>query len=441
MLKLKKELREKTFEWLQNYIQLISDNVDEYGLLDTFSEWMVRLTTSQDVLEVSSALCAAPMDICTVSQDVLSYLSHNYIFQKRIKLGIQSGTNDCLQNYLDILVALFKIARIQNDFKWLTIEVQKHNSLDNHRWPRLLKSLLDVQHPTCQQMCKKFAPSAECLWTKIKSGDSSRSIVNSLVIIVGSCNFLSGSDDSAKQIIPILLLPCFRDLKAHVGLKWDSFRLAGAGRVAPTEFADLEKYTQVMDHGNTESTKLRAVTCALQKDKKTGKYVALVADMAMAVLTRAQTDKIVNCLPALNFFLTENPTYTTDFVNILVGKLCEKHQVFPEKALIEMLKSIKKLICLIANRKSECFKCRKDINVFVAPDTGEMMKLDERALALFLKAVFENQTRNTEKFMRQLLEMSRSILLHVDSPRLSSVFFPVVKALEISFSENAEVYL
>ncbi|CAI2355152.1 unnamed protein product [Caenorhabditis sp. 36 PRJEB53466] len=423
LMMLKKELRESVLEWLNTYLKLIGDETDELGVLETFTKWMVELTAHQEAQDAPPEACFTLIEICS----------------RRIETGYQSSPA-CLHHYLDLLVSLFKLAKIQkiDSFKWITTEIQKQNIPDNPRWPRLLGSLLSVQQPIAQGLFKKFAPTVESLWAKIKNKELSA--VNSLAIVLASCHFLGGADEAAKQIIPILLLPCFRDFRERVGVKWDQFRIAGAPKTGPAEIMDLEKYTLLHEPPNFEATKLRAVQCALQIEKKTGKYVALVADMSLAVFAVSQTDQIALCLPALVHFLTENPTFISDFVTVLIAKLAEKHAVYAEKTIREMCKTVRMLICLSANRKNKCSKCEKNSKTFVEPDTGDGLRLDERSLALFVKGAIEKRHEYADGIIPELLETCRVILLHVDSPRLPTHFTPIVKALDIAFSPHNDCF-
>lgn len=421
-----KNLREMLLGWLKIYIELLEETFDDFGLLDYFSLLLVDLTSHQELHEIPINICVAPIEICII----------------RTKRALTTSNFECLQCYLDITASLFKLARIQkpDSFEWFITEVRKHNSLDNPHWPFLLGALLSVQHPTCQSFCKKFSPSVESLWTKLKNGgESSRNNVNLLAVVLGSCTFLGNSDERVKQIIPLLLIPCFRDFRERVGSKWDNFRLnAGQRNGAPETLIDLQRFTSVLDTNNSEHMNLRAVQCALQIEKKTGKYINLVSELALAVFSKSRSNKIAQCLPALLHFLTENQQFVQEFITCLIGKLSSNYGVYTEETILEILKTIRILICMSANGKNPCNKCGHP--EFVEPSKKESVKINEDQLTVMISGIIGSKAKYSEIFIAEFLEACRTILLHADSKNLFSSFTPVLKAIELGFSANADCY-
>uniref|UniRef100_A0A1I7UBT1 non-specific serine/threonine protein kinase n=1 Tax=Caenorhabditis tropicalis TaxID=1561998 RepID=A0A1I7UBT1_9PELO len=425
VLSLHKELREKMLEWLKIYINLIEETSDEFGLLDTFTLWLVDLTAHQEVYDFDIKICVAPIEICV----------------KRIKIAIQSMSPDFLSNYLDILASLFKLAKIQksDSFQWFVSEIQKYSSLDDPNWPRLLNSILSVQHPSCQSFCKQFVPSFESLWMQLKSRESSRNVINSLAIVMGSCPFINNTDDRVKQILAFLLLPCFRDIQERVGTKWDTFRINGSQRVGiPEVFIDLGKFAPIIETSNAEETKLRAVQCVLQIEKKVGKCIQLVVEMTLAVFSKSVTDRISQCLPALVHFLSENLQYVNDFVSVLITKLCENHTSYKENTLHEMFRTLQTIICFASNSKHNCEKCNR--NGFVEPDKKDNVKIDADQLTVLVKAMMDNKSSHSKKTISEFLQTCRVILIHVESKKLISAFTPIIKALDLGLYEHSNHY-
>ncbi|EGT35351.1 CBN-ATL-1 protein [Caenorhabditis brenneri] len=426
VLEVHKELREMMLEWLNIYLNMIGNTSDDFGLLDSFTIWLVDLTVHNEFYEFPMKSRLEPVEICV----------------DRIKEAIRSSNTDYLSNYLDILASLFKLNSNQKpeNFQWLIAEVQKYDSFNEPHWPRILSALLSVQHPVCQQFCKQFAPTPESLWIKLFSKEPSHSTVNSLAIVLGSCSFLIINDERAKHIFPFLLLPCFRDFKSRVGTKWDSFRLIGGQRAEiPETLIDLERYISGLEA--SEASKIRAVNCALQMERKTGKYINILVDMSMAVFSKSQTDQITQCLPALVHFLAENHQYIKDYVGLLVSKLYEKHTTYADKTISEVSKTLKKLVCISSNERKLCRKCSS--KGFVKPDEKkgkENLKIDESSLKLLVKGIIDNRKKYSRNTIQDFLEACRVILLHVDSKNLTPVFTPIIKAIDIGFSSSADIY-
>ncbi|UMM36655.1 hypothetical protein L5515_008720 [Caenorhabditis briggsae] len=421
-----KDLRAMSLEWLNVYINFVEETFDDFGLLDYFSFFLVDLTAHQDLHEIPLKICGAPIELCIV----------------RIQRAVQTSNIECLQCYLDIVASLFKLAKIQkNDsFQWFVVEIQKHNSIDNPHWPSLLRCLLSVQHPICQSFCKQFVPPVDTLWMKLKNGgESSRNTVNLLATILGSCTFLGNSDERVKQIIPLLLIPCLRDFRDRVGTKWDAFRIiVGQRNGLPESLIDLQRFASVLEANNSESAKLAAVQCALQIEKKTGKYINLVAEMALAVFSKSQSDKIAQCLPALFHFLGDNQQFVSEFITVLVEKLSEKYTVYNQETLSEIFTALQKLICMTSNGKNPCRKCIQQR--FVEPDSKENAKIDEKQLAVLISGMISNKNHYSDNIIKDLLQTCRVILLHVDSKKLIPAFNPVIKAIDLAFSVNADTY-
>lgn len=363
------------------------------------------------------------------------------MLQRRIKHSIQSTHTDCLADYLDILASLLKLARIQklDIFQCFATEIEAHHSLNNPLWPRILRSLLSVQNPHCQQFCKKFVPSIDKLWITLLNGESSRATLNSLVIVTASCPFANNNDEGVKQIIPFLLIPCFQDFRDRVGSKWDNFRFIGLPKSEPSELINLERFTTVLERSTSESTKLRAVNCALQLEKKTGKYINLVAEMSLAVFSKSQTDRIANSFEPLILFLTDNLQLINDFITILIAKLCEKQEFYSELTILKYFKTLQKLFCLAANGRNSCKKCGEEC--FVDPDSKENVKIDYESLSGLIKGIVARRNTFSQELIREFLQTSRVMLLHVDSKGIASSFTSIIKALDIGFSENANAYL
>uniref|UniRef100_A0A8R1DKH3 Uncharacterized protein n=1 Tax=Caenorhabditis japonica TaxID=281687 RepID=A0A8R1DKH3_CAEJA len=422
VLILKKELRESTISWMTAYMSLTGDS-DDFGLLPTFSRWMVELTDNQEVQEVPAALCVEPIEQCVA----------------RIKQSVTSPAPEFLADYFDIMASLFKLSKVHDESKWtwISAEIQKHAFIENPRWPRLLAALLSVQHSICHAFFKKFIPSVDAIWTKIKADGSASRHIYSVVFTLSTCPEV---DEGGKTIIPILLLPCFHDFRERVGTKRDNFRLNTSGRGPPMELRDLEKYAQTLEYRSSESLKLRAVNCALLIEKKTGHFVTLVAEMTISVFAKSHSNHITHCLPSLLIFLAENSQYDNDFLDCLLTKLCENQESYSEKTIIELCKTVAKIICSSASRTKQCAKCEKNQKMFVEPESNPNIKLEERSLTLFVKMFIENQQRYSEKVFGSFLEMCRGILIHVDSPRLPSIFTPVVKSLNLAFTPMAGLH-
>ncbi|CAB3398783.1 unnamed protein product [Caenorhabditis bovis] len=439
-------------DFFEQYSQMLT-HTKEYRA--NFLKWISRIMESYGNDELPTKLLKCFTDYCVIVAEAFDNwhdvekrytMTIMMISMARIKKILENFIKcdervDILRFYLDIFATMMQLNRLfkLDFFYWIEAEVNVINSWENPKWPIIVGQFLTVQHQTCRQFFAKFAPTPEILWNNLQNGNSFANVIE-LTVLVATCPF-ANVDEGGKYLIPILVIPCLKDLQSKFGAKWDNFRIhcygsaRGSSHGSTRPLLELEKFEPVIEE--IERIKIVAIIAAMQVQKKPNQLVQLVADMVVAVMETSKSKNIESVFATIRQFVMDNRSHGSDIANALIRNLARND--FKDATIAEMCDTAAVCISNYVNRGDCSISLGTELESSDFSDRPRRAKLDETALKGLVKKFSANIRTSA---LTEFIKFCKSVLLHCELSNCAQLFSPILKCLNaIRFMDNFDEFL